>query len=67
MGHFYNCFDLEISGAESRLPKSMFTNLASLVAHTVKNLPTIRETWIPSLGTEDPLEEGMATHSNILA
>ena len=31
------------------------------------NLPAIQETWIPSLGREDPLEEGMATHSSILA
>ena len=40
---------------------------ASLVARMVKNLPTIWETWVQSLGWEDPLEEGMATHSNILA
>ena len=33
----------------------------------VKNPPAIRETWIRSLGWEDPLEEGMATHSSILA
>ena len=33
----------------------------------VKNLPALRETWVPSLGSEDPLEEGMATHSSILA
>ena len=32
-----------------------------------KNLPATRETWVRSLGWEDPLEEGMATHSNILA
>ena len=31
-----------------------------------KNLPTMLETWVSSLGWEDPLEEGMATHSNIL-
>ena len=36
----------------------------SLVA---QNLPAVRETWIRSLGWEDPLEEGMATHSSILA
>ena len=34
---------------------------------TVKNLPAIQETWIWSLGWEDPLEKGMATHSRILA
>ena len=33
----------------------------------VKNLPAMRETWVRSLGWEDPLEEGMATPSNILA
>ena len=33
----------------------------------VKNPPTMQETWVQSLGWEDPLEEGMATHSNILA
>ena len=40
---------------------------ASLVAQTVKNLPALRETWVRSLGWEDPLEESMATHSSILA
>ena len=39
----------------------------SLVAHTVKNLPAMQETWVQSLGWEDPLEEGMKTHSSILA
>ena len=33
----------------------------------VKNLPTVRETWVRSLGWKDPLEKGMATHSSILA
>ena len=40
---------------------------ASLVAQMVKNPPAMRETWVQSLGWEDPLEEGMATHSSILA
>ena len=39
----------------------------ALVAQTVKNLPTMWEIWVQSLGWEDPLEEGMATHSSILA
>ena len=39
---------------------------ASLVVQTVKNLPAMHETWIPSLGWEDTLEEGMSTHSSIL-
>ena len=37
------------------------------MAQTVKNLPAMWETWVRSLGWEDPLEEGMATHSSILA
>ena len=40
---------------------------ASLVAQEVKNLPAIQETWVRSLSWEDPLEEGMATHSSSLA
>ena len=38
-----------------------------LVAQTAKNLPAMPETWVRSLGQEDPLKKGMATHSNILA
>ena len=37
-----------------------------LVAQTVKNLPAMWETWVRSLGWEDPLEEGMATYSSVL-
>ena len=40
---------------------------SSLVAQLVKNLPSMWETWIQSLGWEDPLEKGKATHSSILA
>ena len=40
---------------------------ASQVAQMVKNLPAMQETWARSLGQEDPLEKGMATHSSILA
>ena len=40
---------------------------ASLVAEMVKNLPTMQETWVQSLGQEDTLDKGMATHSSILA
>ena len=40
---------------------------ASLVAHLVKNLPAMWETWVPSLGWEDSLEKEKATHSSILA
>ena len=41
--------------------------MASLVAQTVKHLPAMQETWVRSLGREDPLEEEMKTHSSILA
>ena len=40
---------------------------ASLVAQLVKNLPAMQETWVRSLGQEDPLEKEMMTHSSILA
>ena len=40
---------------------------ASLMAQTVKNPPAMWETWVRSLGWEDALEEGIATHTNILA
>ena len=40
---------------------------ASLVAQTVKHLPVTQETWVRSLGPEDPLEKEMATHSSTLA
>ena len=41
--------------------------MASLVAQTVKRLPTMRETRVQSLGREDPLEKEMTTHSSTLA
>ena len=40
---------------------------ASLVAQLIKNPPAMRETWVRSLGWEDPLQKGKATHSSILA
>ena len=47
----------------------LFTSItlgASLVPQIVKNLPAMQETWVQSLGWEDPLKKGMAAHSNIL-
>ena len=41
--------------------------MASLVAQTVKNPPEMQKTWVPSLGLEDLIDEGMATLSSILA
>ena len=40
---------------------------ASLVAQMARNLPSVQNTWVRSLGWEGPLEEGMTTHSSILA
>ena len=51
---------------QSHLPVGLFL-WASLVAQFVENLPAIQETWVRSLGWEDPLEKGKATHSSILA
>ena len=48
------------------VPLPFIMKVASLVAQMVKNLPAGQETWVQSLGQEDPLEKGMATHSSIL-
>ena len=58
---------------DKQIPKRLVWSLkvrldpCSLMDHTVKNLPEIQETQVWSLGQEDPLEKGMATHSSILA
>ena len=49
------------------LPKGILYFWISLVAQLLKNLPAVWETWVQSLGWEDPLEKGKATHSSILA
>ena len=51
----------------SELSCSKVVYWASLVAQRLKHLPAMWETWVRSLGWEDPLEEGMATHSSIPA
>ena len=45
----------------------IYTAGTSLVAQSVKNLPAVEETWVQSLGQENPMEKEMATHSSILA
>ena len=50
-----------------RLSLVAFLLWASLVVQLVKNLPAVQETWVLSLGWEDPLEKEMATYSSILA
>ena len=67
----YQGSDLIVSSC-SAVGKCIFIILslnqrAYLVTQTVKNLPTMQETWVPSLGWDDPLEKGMAIHSSILA
>ena len=54
---------LELEGIKETLTEER----AFLVAQLVKNLPAMRETWVQSLGWEDPLEKGKATHSRTLA
>ena len=58
--------DSQVSNGKGNCPYVEATG-ASLVAQRVKRLPTMQETWVQSLGQEDPLEKGMATHSRILA
>ena len=50
-----------------RYINSLSVLVAFLVAQMVKNLPTMQETWVQSLGWEGPLEKGHATHFSILA
>ena len=45
----------------------LYYTWASLLAQLVKNLPAMQETWVRSLGWEDPLEKGKSTYSSILA
>ena len=49
------------------IEKVLCFNMASLVAQRLKLLPAMWETWVPSLGREDPLEKEMAIRSSILA
>ena len=49
------------------VPRRWFLLRFNLVAQSVKNLPAMQGTWVPSLGQEDPLEKEMATHSSMLA
>ena len=55
----------KIPWRRNRLPTQY--SWASLMAQLVKNAPAMWEIWVPSLGWEDPLEKGKATHSSTLA
>ena len=59
----YSCLENSMNCRGHGVAKSQ----TRLVAQMVKNPPAMWETWVQSLGWEDPLEEGMATHSSILA
>ena len=59
MGHHW------LSGHE--FEQTLGNSRASLVIQLVKNPPAMQETWVQSLGWEEPLEKGKATHSSILA
>ena len=54
----YNCLHIKLKRSYGKL---------SLVAQMVKNLPAMQDTWVQSLGQDDPLKKGMSTHSSILA
>ena len=56
-----------LSAGIGAIPPLPVLNIRSLVAQTVKKLPAMQETWVRSMGWEDPLEKGMATHTSILA
>ena len=57
---------LKSTGRVSKLRDRIESGRASLVAQMIKNLPARQETWVPSLGQENPLEKVMATYSSIL-
>ena len=60
----------QFAGEGSRLVRNLELLMPTMDfpgGSAVKNLPAMRESWVQALGQEDPLEEGMATHSSILA
>ena len=65
--YFYHLFHSDILALNGTKDDRIIITWASLVAQTIKKLPAMWETWVRSLGWEDPLEEGMATHSSVLA
>ena len=55
------------SDEKKKILKYLFQALSTNMAQMVKILPAMQETWVQSLGQEDPMEKEMATHSSILA
>ena len=56
-----------MKGPQFKTRQKQISLWVSLVAQIIKNLPAMQQTWVLSLGQEDPLEKGMATHSSIFA
>ena len=65
--HTNQVFRENYSGRKNSIFTCLYDVGVSLVSQTVKNLPAMQETWVPSLRWEDALEKGMVTHSSILA
>ena len=59
--------EIKIWSLSFKMGENTFFKGASLVSQKVKNLPAMQETWVRSVGGEDPLEKEMATHTSILA
>ena len=66
LGHMVVLFFNFLNKCHTVLYSIYTISWASLVAQLVKNLPAMRETWVQSLGWEDPLEKGKTTHSSTL-
>ena len=64
---YCNLYFTKVASVATSFDHTYLTNRASLAAQTVKNPPAMQETWVRSLGWEDPLEKGMATHSVFLS
>ena len=67
MGLSFSSCEMEMILFNDAVSRPLQYSWSSLVAQLVKNLPAMWETWVRSLGWEDPLEKGNATHSRILA
>ena len=65
--NFIHVYHVLIESVAASLHESQWSHFPNIQAQMVKNLPAVWETWLQSLGWEDPLEKGMATHSSILA
>ena len=68
LGEFHGLYSHGVAKSQKQLSDFHFHGFwASLLAQVVKNLSAMKETWVRSLGWEDPLEKGKAIHSSILA